>query len=251
MERMARQFGTLGSGNHFAEVCRDDVGQIWVMVHSGSRGAGNLLAQHHITAAQQFVASEGLEVEHRDLSYLVSGTSQFDGYLADLTWAQSYAFYQRQAMANRLVDALSEHVRKHEVLERINCHHNYSEAAPDGDSWLSRKGAINAEAGKPGIIPGSMGAASYSVCGLGNPESHHTSPHGAGRKLSRGRAKRELDLAEFKAQMSDRVWQDRDAEVLLDEAPDAYKPIDVVMSDSTTLVEPVARLQAIINYKGV
>jgi tRNA-splicing ligase RtcB len=132
----------------------------------------------------------------------------------------------------------------------VNCHHNYSEEVDNG-VWLSRKGAINADTDTMGIIPGSMGAATYIVRGKGNPDSYNSAPHGAGRMLSRGAAKRQLDLEEFKSQMSDRVWDDRNAEALLDEAPLAYKPIETVMEDSKDLVETVTVLKAFINYKGL
>lgn len=251
MGRMAKQFGTLGSGNHFAEVCRDENGGIWTMVHSGSRGPGNLLAQQHIKAAQDYVAANNLPVEHRDLAYLESGTPEFEAYIADLNWAQAYAFHQRAEMSLRVSEALEMHAPTGmDIMQTVNCHHNYTQVAGIG-KYLSRKGAINAEVGQMGVIPGSMGAASYIVVGKGDPDSHMTSPHGAGRNLSRGRARRELDIDVFKAQMHDRVWQDRDAENLMDEAPDAYKDIDIVMADSESLVTPLFKLEAIINFKGV
>ena len=250
IERMARQFGTLGSGNHFAEISVDTEGWVWALVHSGSRGPGNLLAQRHINAAVELCKAEGIEVEDRDLSYLPTGTAQFDAYIADMLWAQAYAFNQRRAMAQSLLAALETRVRPFEVVSETNCHHNYSEKLDDV-RWLSRKGAINAEEGRPGVIPGSMGAETHIVVGKGEPDSHRTAPHGAGRQRSRGQAKRELDLDEFRKQMEGRTWQDRDAEKLLDEAPEAYKPIDVVMSDAADLVESTAVLRAIINYKGV
>lgn len=250
IERMARQFGTLGSGNHFAEISVDKEGWVWALVHSGSRGPGNLLAQVHIEASVKFCEEEGIEVEDRDLSYLATGTVQFDAYIADMLWAQAYAFHQRRAMSQSLLNALEANVRSFAVVDETNCHHNYSEEQAEG-RWLSRKGAINAEVGSAGVIPGSMGAESHIVVGKGNPESHQTAPHGAGRQRSRGRARRELDLSEFKQQMEGRVWQDRDAEKLIDEAPEAYKPIDVVMADAAELVESTAVLRAIVNYKGV
>ena len=250
LERMARQFGTLGSGNHFAEISVDTEGTVWALVHSGSRGPGNLLAQLHIDAAVALCAREGIQVEERDLAYLPAGSPEFDAYIADMLWAQAYAFHQRRAMADNLLWALEEVVRPFETLSETNCHHNYSENLADG-RWLSRKGAINAETGRPGVIPGSMGAATHIVTGKGAKETHETAPHGAGRLRSRGAARRELKLEEFRAQMQGRVWQDRDAEKLIDEAPDAYKPIDVVMADAAPLVETVAVLRAVVNYKGL
>jgi tRNA-splicing ligase RtcB len=247
---MARQFGTLGSGNHFAEISVDTEAFVWVLVHSGSRGPGNLLAQLHIDESAALCEREGIRVEERDLSYLPDGTPQFQSYIADMLWCQAYAFHQRKAMADRLLRALESEVRPFEARQEINCHHSYSEKTADG-RWLSRKGAINAETGVPGIVPGSMGAATHIVTGKGNREAHNTAPHGAGRLRSRGAARRELDLAGFRAQMQGRVWQDRDAQKLIDEAPEAYKPMDVVMADSATLVDTVTVLRAIINYKGV
>ena len=246
--RILAQFGTLGSGNHFAEVSEDSDGSVWILVHSGSRGIGNKIAQHHIAIARGL----GTKVEHRDLSYLLSGTAELKDYVSDMLWAQDYAHYQREAMMEVLYAALVENVRTQstEKQEVVNCHHNYSEEVDEG-VWLSRKGAINARTDAMGIIPGSMGAATYIVRGKGNPDSYDSAPHGAGRMLSRGAAKRELDLEEFKSQMCGRVWDDRNAQALLDEAPLAYKPIETVMEDSKDLVETVTVLKAFINYKGL
>ena len=247
-KRILAQFGTLGSGNHFAEVSEDTDGLVWVLVHSGSRGIGNQIAQHHIRIAKAL----GTRVEHPDLSYLSPGYPELGEYVSDMLWAQDYAYYQREAMMEALYAAVVENIgpQDAEKLEVVNCHHNYSEEVGDG-VWLSRKGAINAEADAMGIIPGSMGAATYIVRGKGNRDSHQSAPHGAGRMLSRGAAKRQLDLDEFRSQMADRVWDDRNAKALLDEAPLAYKPIETVMEDSKDLVEPVTVLSAFINYKGL
>lgn len=247
--RILSQFGTLGSGNHFAEVSEDLDGFVWVLVHSGSRGIGNQVARRHITIARGL----GTRVEHPDLSYLSPGSSELQEYVSDMLWAQDYAHHQREAMMEALLAAVVENVanqdagRKEEV---IFCHHNYSEEVGGGE-WLSRKGAIDADSGALGIIPGSMGAATYIVRGKGNPDSYSSAPHGAGRMLSRGAAKRELDLEEFKSQMADRTWDDRNAQALLDEAPLAYKPIETVIEDSKDLVETVTVLKAFINYKGL
>lgn len=248
LKRVGRQFGTLGSGNHFAEFSEDRRGFVWAIVHSGSRGSGNMLANKHIKVAKEFVEREGIEVEHRDLSYLVEGTPEFDAYIADMLWAQVYAYEQRASMMNRMLEILGEQV-SFDAGRRINCHHNYSEQM-DG-KWLSRKGAIAADTADFGVIPGSMGAATYIVQGKGNPDSYSTAPHGAGRMMARGQARRELDIDEFKSQMGDRTWLDRDAEALLDEAPNAYKPIDQVMADAEPLVETVEVLRQFVNYKGV
>ena len=247
--RIVAQFGTLGSGNHFAEVSEDLDGLVWVLVHSGSRGIGNQIAQRHIAVAKGL----GAKVEHRDLSYFSPGSPELRDYVTDMLWAQDYAHHQRAAMMEALFDAVVENVESQNTVtkeEVINCHHNYSEELDQG-VWLSRKGAINAETGTLGIVPGSMGAATYIVKGKGTLDSYNSAPHGAGRMLSRGAAKRQLDLEEFKAQMADRVWDDRNARALLDEAPLAYKPIETVMEDSKDLVETVTVLKAFINYKGL
>lgn len=248
LKRVGAQFGTLGSGNHFAEFSEDRNGFVWAIVHSGSRGPGNLLANKHINVAREFVEREGIEVEHRDLSYLVEGTPEFDAYIADMLWAQIYAYEQRASMMNRMLDILAEEV-SFDADRRINCHHNYS-VQQDG-KWLSRKGAIAADVDDYGVIPGSMGAATYIVRGKGNADSYSTAPHGAGRIMARGTARRELDVAEFKSQMGDRTWMDRDAETLLDEAPGAYKPIEQVMKDAEPLVETLEVLSQFVNYKGL
>ena len=248
-KRILSQFGTLGSGNHFAEVSEDLEGSVWVLVHSGSRGTGNLIAQHHIAVAR----SLGHVVENAALSYFSPGTSELSDYVSDMLWAQDYAHYQREAMVEAVYTAVKENVGTLNTVtkeEVVYCHHNYSEEVDTG-IWLSRKGAINAAPDAMGIVPGSMGAATYIVKGKGNLDSYSSAPHGAGRMLSRGAAKRELDLEEFRSQMKDRVWDDRNAKALLDEAPLAYKPIETVMEDSKDLVETVTVLKAFINYKGL
>ena len=249
-DRLRIQFGTLGSGNHFVEVCEDGEGTVWLLLHSGSRGIGNVLATAHVLAAKSFCAENGIAVEDGEFSYVVEGTRQFRAYIDDMLWCQRYAYSQREAMMDSLIAAVEREVGPFSMDERINCHHNYAEELEPG-MWLTRKGAIDASAGTLGIIPGSMGAATYIVRGLGEPESYNTSPHGAGRVMGRGHAKRTLDLDEFRAQMVGRTWLDRDAETLLDEAPNAYKPIETVIEDSTDLIEPVTVLSQFINYKGV
>ncbi len=247
--RSGTQFGTLGSGNHFAEVSSDENGSVWLVVHSGSRGPGNMLAQKHINAAKEWGKANGQKPENPDLYPLIEGTDEFDAYIADMLWAQSFALWQRRAMMDRMLEAVAEEA-EYAILDDIDCHHNYSEKHSDG-SWLSRKGAIDASEGVKGVIPGSMGARSYIVSGRGNSDSYNTAPHGAGRLKSRGAARRELDIDEFKEQMGDRVWQDRDAKNLIDEAPDAYKPIDVVMADASDLVEAMYELTQFVNFKGL
>ena len=251
--KMGVQFGSLGAGNHFVEVSEDENGRVWFVLHSGSRGIGNVLATAHAKRAKEYtIYAHGDDyLEDQDFAFFRHGTEQFDAYVADMLWAQEYAMASRESMMIKITAAIRFLLGGRSLsLEVINCHHNYAEEVEPG-IWLTRKGAINAEVGKYGIIPGSMGAATHIVRGLGCEDALNTAPHGAGRIRSRGAAKRELNLEEFKVQMAGKTWQDRDAEKLLDEAPDAYKPIAVVMEDSRDLVESVAVLTQFINYKGI
>jgi tRNA-splicing ligase RtcB len=249
-KKVKPQFGTLGAGNHFVEVCEDDEGTVWLLLHSGSRGIGNMLATGHQKRALSFCGEKKIPLEHKDMAYFPMGSAGADIYLLDMVWAQEYAFKQREAMMDNLIVAVEMSIDNWDIVERINCHHNYAELQEDG-AWLTRKGAIDASEGVPGIIPGSMGAATYIVRGKGNEQAYRTSPHGAGRVLSRNAARRTLSEDEFRRQMEGRTWLDRDAARLLDEAPSAYKPIEQVMKDSEDLVETVAILSQFINYKGL
>lgn len=246
--RILKQFGTLGSGNHFAEVSEDEEGAVWILVHSGSRGIGNKLAQQHISIAKNLRQ----RVEHPDLSYLPPGSSQLSNYLSDMLWAQDYAYHQREAMMSLLLQAVTDTIgaRDTVIVKMINCHHNYSEEIDSG-LWLSRKGAIDAQHRSIGIIPGNMGASTYVVTGKGNTFAYNSAPHGAGRMISRGKARRELDLNAFISQMNDTVWDESNAEALIDEAPQAYKPIETVIEDSKDLVYTLTILKSFINYKGL
>jgi len=245
------QFGTLGAGNHFVEVCSDAQGRVWLLLHSGSRGIGNLLATAHVRIAQDHCKAEGIELEDRDFAWLPSETVEAEAYLQDMLWSQRYAYAQREAMMDSLMEAVSREVGSDwQEVQRINCHHNYAEQLTDG-GWITRKGAIDASAGKMGIIPGSMGAATYIVRGRGNEDAYCTSPHGAGRVMGRKQAHRTLSAEEFRQQMHGKTWLDRDAKKLLDEAPSAYKPIEQVIEDSKDLIEPVTVLSQFINYKGL
>jgi tRNA-splicing ligase RtcB len=187
------QLGTLGSGNHFIEVSLDENDQVWLFLHSGSRGVGNKLAQHHIEVAQHYASVNRIKLPHPDLAYLVEGTPEFDRYTAEMRWAQHFALLNREEMMDRVVTQF-ERWTGEPVLEqeRINCHHNFTEQERHfgKDVWVSRKGAIDASAGKPGLIPGSMGTRSYVVVGKGNPLSLNSSPHGAGREYSRTAARK-------------------------------------------------------------
>ena len=245
------QFGTLGAGNHFVEVCSDAQGRVWLLLHSGSRGIGNLLATAHVRVAQDHCKTEAIALEDRDFAWLPSETVEADAYLGDMLWSQRYAYAQREAMMDSLMEAISREIGSDwQEVQRINCHHNYAERLPDG-GWITRKGAIDASEGKMGIIPGSMGAATYIVRGRGNADAYHTSPHGAGRVMGRKQAHKTLSTEEFRQQMQGKTWLDRDAKKLLDEAPSAYKPIEQVIEDSRDLVEPVTVLSQFINYKGL
>lgn len=249
------QFGTLGSGNHFVEVCLDENDGVWVVLHSGSRGIGNQLASWHINEAKSLMRKLFIKLEDPDLAYFVEKTPEFEAYIADLLWAQEYAMGNREEMMDQALEALSAVVGRlgFDIEEsRINCHHNYTaqENHNGQNVWLTRKGAIRAREGDLGVIPGSMGTRSYIVEGLGSAASYNSCSHGAGRRLSRGQAKRTLDLAEFQAQMQGVTWNSNRAESLLDEAPGAYKLIDQVMEDQKDLVRVVHTLHAVLNYKG-
>ncbi|MGR6965248.1 RtcB family protein [Geodermatophilus sp. URMC 61] len=248
------QLGSLGSGNHFIEVCLDEDDRVWLFLHSGSRGIGNRLASKHIRVAQDRCA--GMDLPDRDLAYLEEGTAEFDAYIEALHWAQRFAALNREEMMDRLAEQVSRFLggrgRTEEVhrAQVVQCHHNYTERETHygTEVWLSRKGAISARAGEWGLIPGSMGAASYVVVGKGNVESLMSAPHGAGRNHSRGAARRMFTRADLDRRMKGIAWGHSDA--FLDEHPDAYKPIDQVMSDASDLVEVRHTLRQVVNVKG-
>jgi tRNA-splicing ligase RtcB len=256
------QLGSLGSGNHFIEVSLDEQDRVWLFLHSGSRGVGNKLATHHIKIAQQQCERRWISLPDPDLAYLVEGDLEFWDYLRDLRWAQHFALLNREEMMMRVEDCVAawsgEPVQR---LEVVQCHHNYTEQMsgdlaarwkrPKGRSghvWLSRKGAIDATAGTPGLIPGSMGAASYVVTGLGNPLSLNSSPHGAGREYSRNAARKTFTRESLDTAMEGIEWG-RSSE-FLDEHPSAYKDIDVVMKDASDLVRVEHTLRQLVNVKG-
>jgi tRNA-splicing ligase RtcB (3'-phosphate/5'-hydroxy nucleic acid ligase) len=245
------QLGSLGSGNHFIEVCGDERGSVWLFLHSGSRGVGNRIAGHHIQVARELQEKRGVELPDRDLAYLEEGTGEFDAYLRELRWAQDFALANRDEMMDRVVACFAEFAGGpvHEV-ERVQCHHNYTEQETHYGKqvWLSRKGAINAAAGVPGLIPGSMGDASYVVVGKGNAASLNSSPHGAGRAYSRSKARKTFTREQLREAMKGIEYRDTDA--FLDEIPQAYKPIDVVMKDADDLVEIRHTLRQLVNVKG-
>lgn len=258
------QLGTLGSGNHFIEISLDELDRVWLFLHSGSRGVGNKLAMKHIKVAQAYCS--GKKLPHQDLAYLEEGTEEFSDYIRDLKWAQHFALLNRQEMMARVMIAVSNYMGEAVLANQtIQCHHNYTEEMPavlkrvyfmqqgdhgDATVWLSRKGAIDASYGKLGLIPGSMGAASYVVEGLGNELSLWSSPHGAGRNYSRGAAKRTFKMEDLESRMAANGTEWRHTDAFLDEHPLAYKDIDVIMQDAQTLITPLHKLRAIVNVKG-
>lgn len=246
-----RQVGTLGGGNHFIEVCLDTDENVWIMLHSGSRKIGKLLAEEHIKTAQELAKKWHIGLPDRDLAYLVSDTPEFEGYMKDLHWAQDYAMENRRGMMLLVWDAVSKALgRRFDSSVMVNCHHNYVEMENHyGDNvYVTRKGAIRARKDDMGIIPGSMGTRSYIVKGLGCSDAFCSAPHGAGRQLSRGKAK-ELVTPEMFEEQTKGVVCRKDAGVY-DEAPMAYKPIDEVMENSKDLVEVVAELKQVLCVKG-
>jgi tRNA-splicing ligase RtcB len=255
------QLGSLGSGNHFTEVSLDEQDRVWLFLHSGSRGVGNKLASKHIKIARQLCERWWIPLPDPDLAYLPEDTGEFWAYIRDLRWAQHFALLNRAEMMDRVVDCLSAWIGAETKREEtIQCHHNYTEEMPadllrrwkrdtKGKTvWLSRKGAIDATEGKPGLIPGSMGTASYVVTGKGNPLSLYSSPHGAGRNFSRSAARKAFTREQLDAAMEGIEWRHTDA--FLDEIPQAYKPIDQVMADAADLVEIRHTLRQIVNVKG-
>jgi tRNA-splicing ligase RtcB (3'-phosphate/5'-hydroxy nucleic acid ligase) len=245
------QLGSLGSGNHFIEVSLDEEDRVWLFLHSGSRGVGNKLAQRHIKIAQDLTAKWRIQLPDPDLAYLVEGTDQFWAYIRDLRWAQHFALLNREEMMHRVVDCVGRWIGRHvEASETVNTHHNYTaqETHFDQQVWLSRKGAIDASAGRPGLIPGSMGTRSYVVTGKGNRLALNSAPHGAGRRYSRSKARKTFTRGQLDAAMRGIEWRRTDK--FLDEIPDAYKPVDVVMDDAKDLVEIRHTLRQIVNVKG-
>lgn len=248
----ARQFGTLGSGNHFVEVCLDEQDQVWTVLHSGSRGIGHQLATKHISEAKRLMERSAIVLEDPDLAYLVQGDPEFGAYIADMLWAQSYALGSRARMDQVLSEALFKIVGTGHRIRTINTHHNFTqqEHHHGHDLWITRKGAVKAERGDAGVIPGSMGTNSYIVRGLGNPTAYNSCAHGAGRRMSRKQARRTLSAESLTAAMGSRAWNADRAAALVDEHPQAYKPIDQVMADQQDLVEVQHTLRQIFNYKG-
>jgi tRNA-splicing ligase RtcB len=251
-KKVADQFGTLGSGNHFAEVCLDERDRVWTVLHSGSRGIGNQLATVHIVGAKKLMKKQEMGLEDPDLAYFVQNTPEFTAYIEDMLWAQRYAMASRARMDKVLISSLFKVAGKGQRVRTINCHHNFTQQETHYGKtlWITRKGAIKADKGDEGVIPGSMGTQSYIVRGRGNPESYNSCSHGAGRRMSRTKAKKELSVASLTQAMTGRTWNADRAAALVDEHPEAYKSIDQVMADQKDLVEVQHTLRQIFNYKG-
>lgn len=252
-KKAALQCGTLGGGNHFIEVCVDqNDSRVWVMLHSGSRNIGKVTAERHIAKAKDWTKKAGVELPNPDLAYVSEGTVAFESYVADLKWCQDFALQNRKIMLAEVLKDLRHVVGTEDLgLEpEIHCHHNYVawERHFGRDVMVTRKGAIRARKGDLGILPGSMGTESFIVRGLGNPEAFESAPHGAGRKMSRGTARRTFTKEDLAAQTCG-VECRKDAGVI-DEIPGAYKPIEVVVQNSSDLVEVVARLKQVVCVKG-
>jgi len=245
------QLGTLGGGNHFIEVCLDTEDNVWLMLHSGSRNIGKEIAERHIATAKSLHKLN--ELPSPDLAYFVQGTDEFRNYWHDLDWAQKYAMKNREIMMNRLLKSFNRMFndqREFRPEVTVNCHHNYVSIEEHfGDEvYVTRKGAINAESGRYGIIPGSMGAKSFIIKGLGNPQSFNSCSHGAGRKMSRTKAKSKYTIDDLKQQtIGVECRKDRG---IVDEIPGAYKDIEEVMRAQDDLVEVVAELKQVICVKG-
>jgi tRNA-splicing ligase RtcB len=244
--------GTLGTGNHFIELCLDETDRVWVMLHSGSRGIGNRIGTFFIERARAHMARRGIDLPDRDLAYLPERTRDFDDYVAAVGWAQRFARASREVMLGRTVNAVGTALgrRVHWTGTIVDCHHNYVQQERHfGETvWLTRKGAVSARAGELGVIPGSMGTRSYIVRGKGNPESFHSCSHGAGRRMSRTAARSRFTLADHQRATAG-VECRKDADVL-DETPGAYKDIDAVMTAQRDLVEIVHTLRQIVCVKG-
>jgi len=244
--------GTLGTGNHFIEVCLDEEGAVWFMLHSGSRGVGNAIGTMFIELAKQDALRNNANLPDRDLAYFEEGSRHFGDYVRAVGWAQQFAALNREVMMRRVIDAAKSVIGKsfQSHIEAVNCHHNYvqKEVHFDEEVYVTRKGAVSAKAGQLGIIPGSMGARSYIVRGKGHPESFESCSHGAGRAMSRGEAKRRFTLADHRAATVG--VECRKDQGVIDETPAAYKDIDAVMAAQRDLVDVVHTLKQVVCVKG-
>ena len=245
------QLGTLGGGNHFVEVCLDEQQRVWAMLHSGSRGVGNLMGSWHIERARKRMEAENIRLPDANLAYLEQDTAEYDNYVQAVQWCQDYAKANREALLDLTLKAMAKTLPPfRRDADAVNCHHNYIswERHYGEEVIVTRKGAIRARKGELGIIPGSMGAASYIVRGLGCAESFESCSHGAGRRMSRGEAKRTFSLDDLAAQTNG--VECRKDKGVLDEAPGAYKDIDVVMANQVDLVEKLHQLRQVVCVKG-
>jgi tRNA-splicing ligase RtcB len=250
-ETWVRQLGTLGGGNHFIEVCLDESQAVWIMLHSGSRGIGNVIGRHFIERARREMEKRDVRLPDRDLAWFAEGTPAFDEYVEAVHWAQDYATANRAEMMEAILEAIRAHLPPFRVVGKvISCHHNYvaREHHFGEDVLVTRKGAIRAGVGELGIIPGSMGARSFIVRGKGNPESFCSCAHGAGRRMSRAEAKRRFSAADL-ARQTEGVECRKDAGVI-DEIPEAYKSIEEVMANQSDLVDVVHTLRQVVCVKG-
>lgn len=245
-----RHLGTLGTGNHFIELCVDEEGYVWLLLHSGSRGPGNKIGTYFINLAKELCTRWFVTLPDPDLAYLPEGTDECDAYLNAVEWAQDFATLNRFIMQRNILATLRTAVPFESAIELVHCHHNYvaREIHHGKTVWLTRKGAVRARSGDLGIIPGSMGTRSYIVKGLGSPDSFHSCSHGAGRAMSRHEARRRFTVADHEAATAG-VECRKDADVL-DETPAAYKDIDAVMAAQTDLVRVVHTLKQIVCVKG-
>jgi tRNA-splicing ligase RtcB len=247
-----KHLGTLGSGNHFIEVCLDEADNVWVMLHSGSRGVGNKIGSHFIAQAKKDMERWFINLPDKDLAYIPEGSEHFSHYVEAVAWAQDFAQANREVMMARTLQTMREILAMpfSADVEAVNCHHNYirQEQHFGKNVWVTRKGAVSARKGEMGIIPGSMGAKSYIVRGLGNEDSFCSCSHGAGRVMSRAEAKRRISLEEHSKAVAG-VECRKDADVI-DETPAAYKPIEAVMQAQEDLVEIMHTLKQVLCVKG-
>jgi len=250
-DKWINQMGTLGAGNHFIEICLDENNHVWVMLHSGSRGIGNGLADYFIELARKDMERLMVNLPDRDLAYFSEGTEYFDDYVEGVHWAQEYAYQNRQSMLDLILAGMHRLLPEFTVMnEVVNCHHNYVaiEHHYGEDVYVTRKGAIRAREGDLGIIPGSMGARSYIVRGKGNPESFTSCAHGAGRRMSRTAAKEQFTQDDLENQTEGVIC--RKDKAVIDEIPGAYKDIDAVMANQADLVEVLHTLKQVVCVKG-
>ena len=246
-----RQLATLGGGNHFIELCLDENAEVWVMLHSGSRGIGNVIGRYFIALARRDMQDQIGSLPDRDLAYFTEGAGHFDDYVEAVGWAQDYAMTNRREMMRLVLDAIAAELPPFTITrEAINCHHNYvvQEHHFGADVYITRKGAIRAGEGELGIIPGSMGTRSYIVRGKGNAESFCSCAHGAGRRMSRTKAKKSFNRTDLVEQTQG--VECRTDKGVIDEIPGAYKDIDTVMENQNDLVEVVHTLKQVLCVKG-